>query len=285
MLQAVRHSLRRVAARPASSLSTPSSLRALTPSPPSFLHSQQRCPFHHGSFRSAFTYPSSRSLDELVKLPMLLPHTREEIQHIWQQYHATPQNQTAMADDLTAEEYQTFVEHAAKAPLFVVPSFRLNETTDPSAAYTFDTSGFEMMLVNVQQASLLLTSLEEYKSRGASAATPYAVITFYPDLSASKDLVLVRGEMLDVNVTIPQLRQIWILLREYFISSPSSFAEFPGAFNRKPNPQFDFERYVQQCTETVKGMKIEQRAQAGKEGDVKQGEFVAEAETTPIAKA
>ena len=116
---------------------------------------------------------------------------------------------------------------------------------------TFDVqSGFEMMLVNVQQSSLLLTSLEEYKSRGAAAATPYAVVTLYADMAASKDLVLVRAEMMDVNVAVPQLMAMWTLLKALYTNPDATlFERFPRAFNKKPNPQFDFEAYVAWCKE------------------------------------
>ena len=114
---------------------------------------------------------------------------------------------------------------------------------------TLDTvSGFEMMLVNVQASSLLLTSLEEYKLRGAGNATPYAVITLYSDMAASKDLVLVRAEMMDVNVAVPQLQAMWTLLKQLFTEpSPAAFERFPQAFNKKPNPTFDFEQYIEFC--------------------------------------
>lgn len=281
MLQAVRHSLAvRTAVRHAGG--APMAGRFARTRLPSLSLS---CPLHRTPVRSAFTYPSSRSLDEIVKLPLLIPHTRDEVVAIWQQHHALAQNQAAMSAHLNAEEHETFLAHASKAPLFVVPSFRMRDMPmdDTTTPYTFEADAFEMMLVNVQQSSLLLTSLEEYKLKGAGAATPYAVITFYPDLAVSKDLVLVRGEMLDVNVTIPQLRQIWHLLHHFFIASPEAFAAFPEPFNRKPKPTFEFEKYVAECQRMVADMKLEQ-PKAADQTDVREGEFVAEAETQPIDK-
>lgn len=262
--------LRRTVARATSVVrpvaASPSSLVRASPSLASFVPR-----------RSAFTYPSSRTLDEIVKLPMLIPHTRDEIIHIWNSHHQLARNAATTSDFISAGEYETFVEHAKRAPIFVVPSFRLQADTPAGEPFTFDVSaGFEMMLVNVQQSSLLLTSLEEYKSKGAGAATPYAVITLYSDMAASKDLVLIRAEMMDVNCTIPQLQQIWQVMKRCYITDASAFATFPEAFNRKPNPTFDFDAYIRTCTEQVQQMRLEQTKNTLEE----EPQFVTAEETT-----
>src|SRR6185312_16342339 len=106
------------------------------------------------------------------------------------------------------------------------------------------------------------------RSKGAMEAIPYAVITMYEEMKASKDLVLVRGEMMDVNVLPPQLKQLWTLLKIIYLTptaeealtdgggsaaapsasgsgaSLSPFDAFPRSFNRKPNPSIDFDAYT-----------------------------------------
>jgi len=240
--------------------------------------------------RSAFSYPTPRALDEIVKLPQLLQRDTEDIKKIWaaQEGMAAPtaggettsgedsqqqqQQHTGLliSDCMSAEEMDTFNERAKRAPLFVVPCFRLSssspsnpsvDSSSPSlSAYdSFDTtSGFEVMLVNVQSPSLLITSLEEYKLRGAHNASPYAVMTLYDDLAASKGVVLVRGEVMEVSVLPPQLRQMWSLLRALYCDpsneSSALFEQYAAAFNKKPNPTFDFEAYIQQCKKKVAEM-------------------------------
>lgn len=46
----------------------------------------------------------------------------------------------------------------------------------------------------VQAPHMLFTGLEDYKARGTQAA-PYLTTTFYTDLSETKDLVLIRGDV------------------------------------------------------------------------------------------
>jgi len=128
------------------------------------------------------------------------------------------------------------------------------------------------MLVNVQHSSLLVTSLEEYKTKGGVDATPYSVVTLYPDMADSKDLVLVRLEMMDVQVTQPQLQQIWQIIKRCYIHDADAFAAYPEAFNRKPNPHIDFERYLAFCADIVRDLRIEQPKKA--EEEVPATEFV-----------
>jgi len=47
---------------------------------------------------------------------------------------------------------------------------------------------------NPQTSTVLLTPLQEYKSR-TTFATPYLILTFYTDLANSHGLVLLRGEI------------------------------------------------------------------------------------------
>lgn len=126
--------------------------------------------------------------------------------------------------------------------------------------------------MNVQHSSLLVTSLEEYKQKGGVDATPYSVVTLYPDMAESKDLVLVRLEMMDVQVTQPQLQQIWHIIKRCYIHDADAFAAYPEAFNRKPNPHIDFERYLAFCADIVRDLRIEQTKKA--EEEVPEAEFV-----------
>lgn len=41
---------------------------------------------------------------------------------------------------------------------------------------------------------MLFTGLEDYKARGTQAA-PYFTVTYYPEFAESKDLVLIRGDV------------------------------------------------------------------------------------------
>ena len=46
----------------------------------------------------------------------------------------------------------------------------------------------------VQMPHVLITSVEDYKARGTQAS-PYLTVTYFKDLADSKDVVLIRGDI------------------------------------------------------------------------------------------
>ncbi|KAF3581193.1 hypothetical protein DY000_02035205 [Brassica cretica] len=55
-------------------------------------------------------------------------------------------------------------------------------------------SGYITMFAQVEAPHMIFTGLEDYKARGTQAA-PYLTSTFYTELSETKDLVLIRGDV------------------------------------------------------------------------------------------
>ncbi|KAL0363430.1 UNVERIFIED_CONTAM: hypothetical protein Scaly_1298200 [Sesamum calycinum] len=55
-------------------------------------------------------------------------------------------------------------------------------------------SGYTTMFVQVQMPHMLFTGLEDYKARGTQAA-PYFTATYYKEFADSKDMVLIRGDV------------------------------------------------------------------------------------------
>ena len=64
----------------------------------------------------------------------------------------------------------------------------------PTPSDPFSKSLLNLPVSNLQTSTVLLTPLQEYKSR-ATFATPYLILTFYTDLASSHGLVLLRGEV------------------------------------------------------------------------------------------
>ena len=50
------------------------------------------------------------------------------------------------------------------------------------------------MPFTVQMPHMIFTGLEDYKARGTQA-TPYFTVSYYEDFADSKDLVLLRGDV------------------------------------------------------------------------------------------
>lgn len=63
-----------------------------------------------------------------------------------------------------------------------------------ASVYLFNCSCPSKCLVAVQMPHILFTSLEDYKARGTQAA-PYFTVSLYTEFAESKDLVLIRGDV------------------------------------------------------------------------------------------
>jgi ATP synthase F1 complex assembly factor 1 len=154
-------------------------------------------------------------LDRLLEKP----HTAEQISSLWTAYHASRSKGTGrgfICASVPLDIYNKLEATGKKYPAFAVPLPRdvvQDDSGEAKRAYEFYFLqwGFheapptptpdpfskptsELLAPNPQTSTVLLTPLQEYKSRTAFA-TPYLILTFYTDLASSHELVLLRGEI------------------------------------------------------------------------------------------
>ncbi|TFY65214.1 hypothetical protein EVG20_g5672 [Dentipellis fragilis] len=161
-----------------------------------------------------------KPLSSYLNLQRLLetPHTSEQIGALWTAYHASRSEGTGrgfICASLPRSTYDTMLEAAQRYPSFILSVPRTPNTDECDASqkgYEFyfmqwafhdappvptssaPTSSSTPSQLNPRTATILFTPLLEYKLRQAFA-TPYLVLTFYPDLACSHDVVLLRGEI------------------------------------------------------------------------------------------
>ena len=63
------------------------------------------------------------------------------------------------------------------------------------------------LVAQVQAPVALVTTVDEFKAVG-SAAPAHVIVTYYPDLAASKGIVLVRADVLGPHVASPEEARI-----------------------------------------------------------------------------
>ena len=86
---------------------------------------------------------------------------------------------------------------------------------------------------------LLVTSLEDFKRRGA-AAPPHLVVTHYPELANSKGLVLVRGDLVHIGSSLAGAAAPSLLRRAYdYYLDDVKYKRYAEAFNLRP-AEFDW---------------------------------------------
>ena len=164
----------------------------------------------------------SQPLTDILNLDRLLerPHTAQQISSLWTAYHASRSKGTGrgfICASVPSDVYNKLMTTGTKYPAFAIPLPRNAVQDDsgeakPAYEFYFLQWGFHevpptptlsdlfskpppnLPSLNPQTTTVLLTPLQEYKSR-TTFATPYLILTFYTDLASSHGLVLLRGEI------------------------------------------------------------------------------------------
>ncbi|OCH94152.1 ATP11-domain-containing protein [Obba rivulosa] len=141
----------------------------------------------------------------------------EQVAALWNAYHGSRSGGTGrgfLSAALPVATYENMVNVARRYPRFVVPLPRQNIEAEweSKQAYEFyymewafhgapqlpksstDILSTPKQSSNPHTSTILFTPLQEYKLR-QSFATPYFVMTHYPDLVHSHGIVLLRGEI------------------------------------------------------------------------------------------
>lgn len=178
---------------------------------------------------SGVSMPSPKDLDEVMKLDALQDKTAEEVREIWMQHHSDPKG-GRVASVMSGEEYTALTTRAKSSPIFVLPLIKPN-------------GGFLTLLWQWQQPFLLFTTLDEYK-RFNTGAPPHLTLTFYSELASSKNLVLVRGDIInDKVINTAEANTLMELTRAFYADAPSYM--MVHNFNHEP-AKFDFQTLLKE---------------------------------------
>ncbi|XP_004496429.1 uncharacterized protein [Cicer arietinum] len=128
-------------------------------------------------FATGFSPLEHKPLDSIVDIERLKNRYPDDIASIWDDYHI---GRGHIGATMTAKLYHLLEHRAKECRYFVIPLWR--------------GSGYTTMFVQVQTPHILFTGLEDYKARGTQAS-PYFTVSFYTEFAESKDLVLIRGDI------------------------------------------------------------------------------------------
>ncbi|RSH95222.1 hypothetical protein EHS25_000308 [Saitozyma podzolica] len=161
-----------------------------------------------------------KPLSAILNLPLLhlTPHDAPAISQIWTTYHTSHPTLSAsyLSASLPLSTYSSMVSLAQQNPFFILPLPRDASDSADAEAGTVKTDEYDMFYLQwlfhptptstsppsasahpeppPPTTSVIFTPLEEFKSVG-EWAQPHLVLTHYPDLSQSHDVVLMRGEI------------------------------------------------------------------------------------------
>ncbi|XP_031266769.1 ATP synthase mitochondrial F1 complex assembly factor 1 [Pistacia vera] len=133
--------------------------------------------YRTSKFATGFTPLQPKPLDSIIDIQRAKDKSSEDLASIWDDYHI---GRGHIGASMKAQLYHLLEHRARDCRYFVIPLWK--------------GSGYTTMFAQVQLPHILFTGLEDYKARGTQAA-PYFTVTFYRDFAESKDLVLIRGEV------------------------------------------------------------------------------------------
>ncbi|KAL8248220.1 hypothetical protein R6Q59_005088 [Mikania micrantha] len=182
-------------------------------------------PVSHGShmfssFASGFSPLKHKPLESLIDTERAKHQTPEDLAAIWDDFHL---GRGHIGTSMKTKLYHLLEHRAADCRYFVIPVWK--------------GSGYTTMFMQVQMPHILFTGLEDYKARGTQAA-PYFTVSHYKEFAETKDLVLIRGDIVFVN-KLTDSEAKWLLETAQSFYLNDTRYKLVERFNKKTS-EFDF---------------------------------------------
>ncbi|KAF8070907.1 atpaf1 [Scenedesmus sp. PABB004] len=172
------------------------------PSWPQQQHQQQLAQRRWASSGGASSGVSSKRLGDIIKLPLLVDKTADEVEAIWLQHHT--ESGSHVGSVASRDDAAVLAARAAASPLFLLPLRK------PGGGFVTLLGQWQGDPAGEPAQQALVTTLEEFRSAGAAAA-PHFAVTVYGDLAASHGLALLRGDVLSPRlVSAAEVEAIWL---------------------------------------------------------------------------
>ncbi|KAL9656634.1 hypothetical protein ABK040_002905 [Willaertia magna] len=191
-----------------------------------FVPIQQKTSIQKRNNNIRFTTPGPKSLDQIIKVPLLERETPEVIRKIWTEHYYM--NPTIISDIVPYIKYQVLLHRAKECPMFVLPVFK--------------NIGFQTMVLQLQKDHVLFTGMREFKAKG-EYAQPYLSVSHFTEFSQSKGIVLMRGEINDQSVFNKGDAKELINFMYKFYLEDNLYHSFVEVFNKEPF-RFNFEELI-----------------------------------------
>ncbi|XP_010315664.1 uncharacterized protein [Solanum lycopersicum] len=176
-------------------------------------------------FASGFSPLKQKPLDSIIDMERAKQKSAEELADIWDDYHL---GRGHIAASMKSKLYKLLEQRASSCRYFVIPLWK--------------GSGYTTMFVQVQAPHILITGLEDYKARGTQAA-PYFTVSYYTEFAESKDLVLVRGDIVFTSkLTDSEAKWLLDTIQSFYLNDVRY--KLVERFNRETS-EFEFKDVLQ----------------------------------------
>lgn len=178
--------------------------------------------------------PGRKSLDDVCKLELLQAAKPEEVMNIWLGHHA--QFSQYWGRVMSSAAYNAMRPRLEASRYFVVPLFR--------------DKGIYNAVTNFNADIVGVTPLQEWQNKGDHAQV-HMLVQFFTELSASKNLVLVRCELQDKHMTRQDCALVTSLMMRFY-TDPRLYETYVETFNKRPH-NFDYHAYLRCIKDAVGG--------------------------------
>ncbi|KAJ6793492.1 Uncharacterized protein M6B38_236405 [Iris pallida] len=128
-------------------------------------------------FATGFSPLQHKPLDSIIDMDRARNRSAEDLVSVWDDYHL---GRGHIGTSMKAKLYRLLEQRSLGCRHFVIPMWR--------------GVGYTTMFLQVQLPHMLFTGLEDYKARGTQAS-PYFTVSHYTEFADTKDLVLIRGDV------------------------------------------------------------------------------------------
>lgn len=194
-----------------------------------------------GQGKDAKPISSRKSLDDIVHLDKLANLTPEEIEEVWRTRHSSQKD--TIYSILKSSEYDLIYENATKYPLFILPLPK-STAVDAENKDGQQTEGYQMFLSRFAQHTFYLTPLAMFQQL-QDAAVPSLVINHFPELSSSKQIVLLNGTFDSGHLNIIEVQCLANQIKLFYCTSDPARLLLLHKINCEPG-KFDHMEVIEQ---------------------------------------
>ncbi|KAK2194374.1 ATP11 [Babesia duncani] len=186
----------------------------------------------------SFTYPVPRTLHEVAKVPLLKSRDPETIAKLWEAQFCNRND--VVTRTISHESFIQIAINAKHSPMFLVP---LNKGHGKH---------FNLVAQFASSKNILFTSVDSVKVNGLEQSPPYYIVTLYDELSSSKNLVLVRGDITNPkDITKNDAKFIMGYILAFY--TDFNLYQWVHQFNHNAR-EFDLEKFNQSTRKVMLGL-------------------------------
>lgn len=172
-----------------------------------------------------FVTPGPKSLDQILKVPLVERESPEAITRIWREHHEM--NPHILAEVVPYSQYQVLKHRSKECPMFVLPVFK--------------NIGFQTVVLQFQTEHVLFTAMRDFKQKG-EWASPQMSLSHYTEFAQNKGIVLMRGETNDTHINKAEGRDLARFMYKFYLDD-NLYHTFVEVFNKEPH-RFNFEELI-----------------------------------------